>query len=541
MARRRLCTLLLLGLLSACSGSGGGDGGAPGPDEGPGGDGGTGTPPSPPPVVILPDAYDIGSPVLTTLYIAPDGDDSNDGLRPERALRTLAEAWRRIPADVAGAATGYRLLLAPGTYAEASLPNYLERRHGSPERPILIAAEQPGTVVLAGDLNLFDVRHLYLLNLTIAPAPAGDAVHCEQCRHLLIRNCVLEGGGGAQETLKVNQSQHVYVENSRIGGAWDNAIDYVAVQYGHVTGTTVERAGDWCQYAKGGSAYLRFEANTYRQCGTGGFSAGQGTGFQFMTSPWLHYEAYGIRFQNNVVHDTEGAAVGANGAYNALFAHNTFYRVGTRSHLFEAVAGLRSCDGQLGDTGRERCQQYLDAGGWGTTVVDDGSNAVRIPNRDVLVFNNLFLNPDGVESRWQQFQIAGAMANPAASNVPADARGDTGLILRGNVIWNGPANLPLGIEDGSACADDHPTCSAARLTAENRINSLRPQLIDPANGDFRPLAGGNLDSLPAATIPPFDWSALPARPPAPAGATDTAVTRNRAGESRASRNRIGAF
>lgn len=33
----------------------------------------------------------------------------------------------------------------------------------------------------------------------------------------------------AHETVKVNQSTHVYIEDSRIGGAADNAIDFVAV------------------------------------------------------------------------------------------------------------------------------------------------------------------------------------------------------------------------------------------------------------------------------------------------------------------------
>ena len=60
---------------------------------------------------------------------------------------------------------------------------------------------------------------------------------------------------------------------------------------------------------------------------------GQGTGLQFMTAPWLHYEAYGIRVVNNIVHDTEGAGLGVNGGYNVLIAWNTLYRVGRRSHV----------------------------------------------------------------------------------------------------------------------------------------------------------------------------------------------------------------
>ena len=423
---------------------------------------------SPAPAALVDGRYDIGNPVLTTLYVATDGNDANSGASAAQPLRTLAAAWLKVPRGTL-AGTGWRILLAPGSYPEASLPNYMDGRRGSRDFPILITASQPGTVTLAGDLNIYDVHHLYLVNLTIAPQPAGDALHCEQCTHLLVRDSVLSGGNRvAQETIKINQSQHVYLEGNDISGAWDNAIDYVAVQYGHVIGNRIHDAGDWCHYAKGGSAYLRVEGNVYSRCGTGGFSAGQGTGLQFMSSPWLQHEAYDIRFVNNIVHDSEGAAIGAQGAFNVLFAHNTFYRIGTRSHLFEAVAGLRSCDGRPGDAGRERCQQYLDAGGWGTVAVDDGTNAARIPNRNVWVYNNLFYNPAGVQSQWQHFQIAGAMTQPAGGRASADARGDTGLVLQGNVIWNGPSTHALGIEgiEGSdasgPCPASHPTCNERR-------------------------------------------------------------------------------
>lgn len=547
--RASSCVLaVLLASLAACGGGGGSTSAAP-PAGAPAAPSPAPTPapaPSPatPPAVQPPlqqGRYDIGDPVLTTFHVATDGDDANTGLSAASPLRTLTAAWQKVPRGTLSG-TGYRILLAPGTYPEASLPNYMDARHGSREFPILITAAQAGTVTLGGDLNVYDVRHLYLVNLTIAPQPAGDALHCDQCRFLLVRDSVLSGGNRvAQETIKINQSQYVYLEGNDISGAWDNAIDYVAVQYGHVIGNKVHNAGDWCQYTKGGSAYLRVEGNTYTNCGTGGFTAGQGTGFQFMTSPWLHYEAYDIRFVNNVVHNVEGAAIGAQGAFNVLFAHNTFHHVGGRSHVFEAVAGLRSCDGRPGDAGRERCQQFLDAGGWGTTVVDDGSNAVRIPNRNVLVLNNIFHNPAGAASQWQQFQIFGAMTNPAPSGVPADARGDTGLILRGNVIWNGPASHPLGIEGGDACQAGNPTCTEALIRSQNTINQVEPQLANPAAGDFRPLAGGNISGFAVAAIPNFGWTELPAAPAVPAGGTDNGVASNFLGESRAAVNRVGAY
>ena len=488
--------------------------------------------------------YDMGEPTITTFYVANNGNDTNSGLTTDSPLRTVTAAWQKVPRGVL-TSTGYRILLAPGTYPRASLPNYMDARHGSRAFPIIITALQAGTVTLSGDLNVFDVRYLYLINLNITPQPAGDALHCEQCQYLLVRDSVLSGGARvAQETIKINQSQNIYLEGNDISGAWDNAIDYVGVQYGHVLGNRIHNAGDWCQYAKGGSAYLRMEGNTYTNCGTGGFTAGQGTGFQFMTSPWLHYEAYDIRFINNIVHNVEGAAIGAQGAFNVLFAHNTFYRIGSRSHLFEAVAGLRSCDGSPGNAGRERCQQFLTAGGWGTTVVDNGSNAVRIPNRNVLVLNNIFYNPTGSQSQWQQFQIFGTLTNPADSGVPAGSRSDAGLILRGNLIWNGPSNHPLGIEGSDAsgpCPASHATCTEALLRAQNSINAMEPQLVNAAAGDWRPQPGGNVTTFSIAAIPNFAWTELPTTPAVPPGGTDNRVNSNLLGESRASVSRVGAY
>lgn len=459
-------------------------------------------------------------------------------------MLTLTAAWNRIPLGIELSDTGFHILLAPGTYPRSSLPHYMESRHGTYTHPIIIEATAgPGSVTLNGDLNIFDARYLYLIGLQIIPQPAGDALHCERCEHLLLRELLLDGGSEriAQETLKVNQSQYIFVEHSDISGAWDNAIDFVAVQYGHLIGNRVHNAGDWCHYLKGGSAYFRVEANEYFNCGVGGFTAGQGTGFQFMTSPWLHYEAYDIRFINNLVHDVEGAAIGVNGGFNILFAHNTFYRIGARSHIFEAVAGLRSCDGQSGEPDRVRCQEFLTMGGWGTTLVSDGTNDLHIPNRDILVFNNIFYNPAPAQSQWQHFQIVGSMTFPTGSNVPVDERGDTGLVMRGNVIWNGGQNMPLGIEEDDACPSNHAGCNADALHMHNWINQLEPHLVNPAGGDYRPLNSGNLSSLNPAAIPDFSWQLPPVTPTVPVGQLENALPRNRAGESRNQTNRIGAY
>lgn len=48
-------------------------------------------------------------------------------------------------------------------------------------------------------------------------------------------------------------------------------------------------------------------------------------GFEYMTPPWIHYEAYNIQVTNNIVLRTFGAALGVAGGYNVLVAHNSVY------------------------------------------------------------------------------------------------------------------------------------------------------------------------------------------------------------------------
>jgi len=491
--------------------------------------------------------YDLGAYTVTEVWVDPvNGDDGRTGATRGAALKTLTEAWNRIPLSVTLSTTGYRIMLTPGTYPEDALPNYLEYRWGTAQFPIIFqAADGPGTVTLGGDLNVFGTRYLYLLDLRLIPNPPGDVFHCELCDHILIRNSVLKGGvfdpsstdPVAHETVKINQSQYIFLEDNDIAGADDNAVDFVAVQYGHLQGNRIHNAQDWCAYVKGGSAYLRVEANEIFDCGVGGFTAGQGAGMQFMQTPWLHYEAYDVRVINNFIHDVNGAGLGVNGGYDILLAHNTLYRVGAADHLVEFVFGARSCDGQMNDPGRERCAEYLGLGGWGTTVVDDGVNFVRIPNRNIFFYNNLIYNPAGYQSQWQHFTIFGPYSGTTQidSNVLVPTLADQNVQIRGNIIWNGPADHPLGIEDTSAgCQDSNPTCNAAQLRANNYLNTLEPQLVDPAAGNFQPLQGGNLLTATTYALPAFPvWDGF--TPTVPAGTLTTTVTYDRLGNVRVGR------
>ena len=495
--------------------------------------------------------FDIGDPALQQIWVDPArGDDRASGRSAAEAVRTVIEAWNRIPRNSSSSplsSAGYEVRLLPGEYAESAIPHYMELRYGAPGAPIVFrAANGTGTAIFRAGLNIANVAYLYFIDLDIIPQPAADVFHCESCDHILLRNVTLSGGARpvegsdapvAHETVKVNQSTHVYIEDSRIGGAGDNAIDFVAVQDGHIVRSRVHSAGDWCGYVKGGSANILVDGNEFHDCGTGGFTAGQGTGLQFMTAPWFHYEAYGIRVVNNIVHDTEGAGLGVNGGYNVLVAWNTLYRVGQRSHVLEAGFGARSCDAADVDAERAQCESRIAAGAWGTTAVDDGDNFVRIPNQHVFIMNNVVFN-DGDGSQWQHFQIAGAFeSGPPGTGAPSSNRGDNDLRIAGNVIWNGPEGHALGLGD-DACGPSHPTCSETYVRANNQINSGRPAFADLSAGDVRP--AGALARARSVEVPDFSWDDRPATPQAPAGERSNRVMVDRHGRARGATDPPGA-
>ena len=477
-----------------------------------------------------------------TIWVDPArGDDRASGASRGTALRTLSEAWDRIPQGEE-LASGVRIAILPGRLSAEMVPNYLESRYGTPRAPITIeAVGRRGSVTMAS-LNVYDVRYLTLRRVRIQ-ASGGDGFHCEKCQHVTIENSIIRGAppqdGSVGDLVKVNQSQHVSIRMSDVSGAGDNAIDFVAVQHGELIANRIHDAGDWCAYVKGGSAYINVIGNEIFDCGTGGFTAGQGTGFQFMTAPWLQYEAYGVTVANNLVHDTQGAGLGVNGGYNILLAHNTLFRVGQRSHIAEFVAGGRSCDGQPGDEGRERCAQHLASGGWGTTAIDTGENYVRIPNRHVAFVNNLLVNPDGQGSQWQHFELPGPFSGPAqaGSGAPDPARFDDDLVIAGNVIWNGPRGHPLGVGDASGCQPSNPTCNEEQLLRQNSINRVKPMLTVTG----RPV-GGTTTALQgiAVPIPTFSWVDAPAGVP-PGTAALGSVSRDRLGNLRREAPIPGAY
>lgn len=477
--------------------------------------------------------YNIGNPIVIDVFVDPQrGSDLNDGLSPERPLQRIRTAWSLIPANQ-NLTTGYRINLMPGDYSNGNAPNWWADRFGTYRNPIIIRpfpAER--RIDLPFSMNIFNVRYLYLLNLSLR-ADGGDVIQCAGCRNFLVRGCKISGGERkAYEGIKVNQSQFVYIEDSEVSGASDNTFDSMASQYGHLLRNSFSNSGSWCGYVKGGSAYWLIEGNTFSNCGEGGFTAGQGSGIEFSVAPWIQYQASNVKIINNVIYDVFGSGLGVNGGYNILLANNTAFRIGQRSHLAEFVFGGSQCDG---DT--TKCAQAIANGAWASMSRQEGA---RIPNRNVFFLNNLLFNPPGYESKWHHFFGASPTTNPNGVQ-PMNALADDNLRIAGNVVFNGDVNKTLFNGAAVFCAPQNSSCNEAQIRRDNAINTFLPSLVDPAKGNFRPVVGSSLANYRGVTIPDFQGGDLPSLRP-PEGNLVNLVSTDFSGYQRDPKNQVvGAF
>jgi neutral ceramidase len=465
-------------------------------------------------------SYATGTPLLTDLWVDPaGGNDAASGATREQALRSLQAAVARVPADLGQAPTGYRLRLAAGSYHSGPHPGlWMDGRRGTFDHPLIIeSADGPGKAVLP-PLTIAKCSFVYVLGVRISASekfPKDIPLHAIGSDHLLVRGVVSVAVGTTRETLplvnfKCDQSRRLFVEDSEFDGAEIVTLDFVACQDGHIVRSKFHRSLLQAIYVKGGSAGFVIAGNEIWDSRVFGFCAGEGTGFQYMVKPWIHYEAYDIKFVNNVIHDTGGPAIAVQGGYNCLVAYNTCTRVGRWGSPITVGFGGRG--GGSGNWDRI-CDDYQKAGGWCNPKRYD----VTIPSKNVYLFNNLVLN-DTFASERAHFGVSGPVKTAEGSNLPAEVRADEGLLIRGNVIANGPAALPAG--------DDEKL-----LHKENAINTAPLRLVHPERGDFRVVPEA-LARIQGAPIPDFKGGDLPPRPQAPPGRLCNQPSCDRAGAPR---------
>jgi hypothetical protein len=490
------------------------------------------------------DDYAIGDPTTSDIWVDPvHGSDLNSGKTRALAVKTLQVAIANIPTTPQTLNnTGFNILLVPGVYPVDKVPTEILSIWGTAEFPVILrAADDTGAVILPS-IDLVSCKYFYFIGLHFvhtAGSSGSYGISFRGCDHILLRNCAVLGADStSSDTVNTgivfNVCQNVYVERSEISiveqlpliSPSGTGIDFYAAQYGHIKNCLLHDCGGNGVLVRGGSAYLTLEENTMRYIGLGGIRLGiRDTlhGLDDMTLPWVHYDSYDIKCVNNLIHHTGDAGFTCGGGYNILFAFNTTYETGRNSSLLVLNLARR---GRAID--RQTAQDYISSGAWGTWYLDRGedSSTAPIPNKNIFIYNNVFANSLDSSTSGPHFSIAGPYTTPSVNaSCPRPAVSDDNLQIKGNIIWNGSTQKPLGVNGNSGCQSGNAVCNEAKLIEDNTINQTAVAFVDTAAANFRPKLGSIiLTSVKTFPIPDFTWTGLPASPVEPAGRVSNAVT-----------------
>jgi parallel beta-helix repeat protein len=192
--------------LAACGGGGGGGGG----------NNSTNTP-GPTPTV--------GPPVSGgAVFVRARGSDSNDGLTPDTAKRTIEAALLVLPT----LRTGKTVIVGPGTYT-ANLANLPD---GTRAQPVVLFADPrgqatqdaPGTVRLSSEtpdqsvVRLREARWVTLDGFSIR-GPSGAnlaAIEIRNSADVVVRNCEIFGGSDNADGISLRDSNRVLLFNNLV-------------------------------------------------------------------------------------------------------------------------------------------------------------------------------------------------------------------------------------------------------------------------------------------------------------------------------------
>lgn len=506
-----------------------------------------------------PRAWDLGEPgPFVDVYVSPTGSDTNNGLTRQTPLRSVSTAWSLMNNTLL-ANFGFRINLMNGDHT-CDLPDctpiLTQTVATTRQHPIIIrAVDGAGSATLVGGLTLRNPSNVYLMDFSIRsipgqkpPSEALLAVFSGQ--NILLRNLRLIAPDPAQYPensdvdagIGILNSTNLHVEQCQLQGQSENGVVVVGSQHVELLKNDIAGATNWGVMTFAGTAYLKAEANTVRDCRRG-ISLGGGSLFSLMTAPWLHYEIYDARVVNNLLHDVTGTPLNVAGGYNVLIAWNTLYRVATdeteAAPLFQAVHGTRHC------TNDSLCATYLALGGWGADSVL--GQAAPIPNRNVYLYNNVFFNPLPTRTLVSHFAVDAPMTTTEGTNIPSPSRADQNVRIKGNVIWNGGSGqhgiLMMVSADGRepGCDPQNIDCNEIQLKQDNSINEFAPELIDPANNNYAPKPGGNLISARTFIASDFSWVDAPKNPPVPSGSISNGTPLDFSGGHRPAANSPGAF
>lgn len=341
------------------------------------------------------------------LYVAPGGNDSNDGSSTAMAWATLAHSAALKPGDEVRVATGSYPCPVLGPIAGAA---------GSPVH--FVSSDGPRKAKLdcaSGGAFMTNLQYVAFDGFEITGSPAGS--HCINlnsgggppyqnlsAHDLFIRDYI---HGCSLSALKVSQAFDIDLVQSEIANnttAGNPLVDYVAVHDSIFLQNLVHDGIDVGLQMKGGAYNCVMDGNVIYDAGSNAINMGQSTGQTFFLPSYGDWEASHSIVENNVITGTIAqGAIAVWGCDHCIVAHNTVWT--TSAHEF--VRGLpttNSTGAAIDDTGL-----LVEDNVFASQDVPIPLNITGTNNAGLVQGYNLYYSPAGsIGSAYSDTPIGGS-------------------------------------------------------------------------------------------------------------------------------------
>jgi hypothetical protein len=228
---------------------------------------------------------------------------------------------------------GDRILVRAGTYTGGG---WIERS-GTASAPItVVSVDGPRAAVIQGgseSLRVGNSSYLVFDGFEVRNS-GNNTVHIDlNSHHVTLRNMYVHDAGPDGDVVKINQSNHITIENSEIarpgartGGEnpYQECLDFVDVDDSVIRDNFIHDAGSMAMFVKGGSRNTVIERNVFSQqrAGASDPMVGLGGPTDIELLGGEQYEIINVTFRNNVIMNAVMGAVAVYDAQGAYIANN---------------------------------------------------------------------------------------------------------------------------------------------------------------------------------------------------------------------------
>ncbi len=339
-----------------------------------------------------------------TLYVAPTGNDSNDGLTSATAWATLAHSAALMPGDEVSVAAGTytRPLLGPIAGTAAAPIHFVA--DGAAKSAILDCG---GT----GSILMQSLQYVAFDGFEIRNAPAN--AHCinlfsmggpdptpftNLSEHVLFINDYVHACG--LSAIKSSQSFEVEVRSSEIASnvtAGNPLIDFAGDHDMRVLDCDVHDSVSIGIQFKGGAYNCLAEGNKVHDVADSAIQLGEATGEMYYLPGYADWEAQGSIAANNLIYGNIHSAVAVQGCNMCIVAHNTVWATAP-AFFVRGLSGMNQAQDNINTTGLVVVDNIF-AG----TTVPIPLNITTGNDVGLVQSNNLYFSPAG--------KIAGAYSD----------------------------------------------------------------------------------------------------------------------------------